>query len=53
MILDKHKGAFLSSGASLQIILDKEPEPPLGLQMILDKHNGLSSAWGPSTNDLR
>ena len=39
MILDKRKGAFLSSGASLQMILDKEPEPPLAL--------------GPSTNDLR
>ena len=39
MILDKRKGAFLSSGASLQMILDKEQEPPLAL--------------GPSTNDLR
>ena len=31
MILDKHKGAFLSSRAFLQMILDKEPEPPLAL----------------------
>ena len=31
MTLDKHKGIFLSFEASLQMILDKEPEPALAL----------------------
>ena len=50
MTLDKHKGAFLSSGASLQMILDKEPGRPLALgplQMILDKHKASLLALGP------
>ena len=39
MILEKQKDHLHSFGAALQMILDKEPEPPLAL--------------GPSTNDLR
>ena len=31
LILDKHKASSLSSGPPLQMILDKEPEPPLAL----------------------